>query len=142
MSGYKPSMADEAVIVDLTVKLAASQAEIERLRKALVYEENRFNRVGTHGPDCYQWGPSHYECAMREITLLTEQLQTVFVRWQDDKENWRQELAESGRNDQYSMKLLAETQAREAKLRELLNGKCVACGNPYQNPEGEHYVAD
>ena len=58
--------------------------EIERLRAALVYEENRFGRVGTHDPNCYKWGPSHYECAMREIERL------------------------------------AESQAREAKLREAL----------------------
>ena len=41
--------------------------EIERLRAALRYEENRFSRVGTHGPDCWKWGPGHYECALRQI---------------------------------------------------------------------------
>lgn len=41
--------------------------EIERLRAALRYEENRFSRIGTHGPDCWKWGPSHYECALRRI---------------------------------------------------------------------------
>jgi len=46
--------------------------EIERLRKALVYEENRFFRVGTHDPKCYTWGPSHYDCAMREIEQLRQ----------------------------------------------------------------------
>jgi hypothetical protein len=56
---------------ELTTKAAA---EIERLRAALTYEENRFNRVGTHGPDCYKWGPSHYDCAMREIESLQDKL--------------------------------------------------------------------
>ena len=42
-------------------------AEIERLRKALYYEENRFQRIGTHAPDCWKWGPQHYECALRKI---------------------------------------------------------------------------
>jgi DNA repair ATPase RecN len=48
--------------------------EIERLRAALTYEENRFNRVGTHDPNCYKWGPSHYDCAMREIYSLQDNL--------------------------------------------------------------------
>lgn len=46
--------------------------EIERLRSALRYEQNRSDRIGTHGPDCYTWGPAHYECAMREIDGLSE----------------------------------------------------------------------
>jgi hypothetical protein len=59
---------------------------------------------------------------MREIERLTEQLQTVFIRWQDEKESWRQELAEAQRNDQYSMKLLAESQAREANFQRTFRG--------------------
>jgi hypothetical protein len=38
------------------------QAEIERLKKALRYEENRSGRVGTHSLGCEAWGPQHYEC--------------------------------------------------------------------------------
>jgi polyhydroxyalkanoate synthesis regulator protein len=45
----------------------AAAQEIERLRAALRYEENRFSRIGTHGPDCWKWGPGHYECALRHI---------------------------------------------------------------------------
>ena len=52
-------------------------AEIKRLREALRYEENRSNRIGTHGDGCYSWGPSHYECAMREIERLREALQKI-----------------------------------------------------------------
>lgn len=46
--------------------------EIERLRKALHYEANRFSRIGTHAPDCWKWGPQHYECALRHIKNHTE----------------------------------------------------------------------
>lgn len=59
---------------DLISRLEAALAqpepltqEIERLRAALRYEENRFSRIGTHGPDCWKWGPGHYECALRKI---------------------------------------------------------------------------
>jgi len=42
-------------------------AEIARLNEALHYEQNQLSRIGTHGEDCWKWGPQHYECAMREI---------------------------------------------------------------------------
>lgn len=57
----------ERDIEDLRMNYALALKEIERLRAALHYEQNRFARIGTHGPDCWKWGPAHYECALRYI---------------------------------------------------------------------------
>jgi hypothetical protein len=59
--------------------MTEDEKEIERLRTALRYEENRFQRIGTHGPDCWKWGPSHYECALRHTKELEKQIEN----WSD-----------------------------------------------------------
>jgi hypothetical protein len=50
------------------------QAEVERLNKALTWEQNRSTRIGTHGPGCHTWGPAHYECLLRVNAELVEAL--------------------------------------------------------------------
>jgi hypothetical protein len=51
--------------------------EIERLNKALTWEQNRAGRIGTHGPGCHAWGASHYECLLRVNTELVEALKEL-----------------------------------------------------------------
>ena len=44
--------------------------EVARLNKALTWEQNRAERIGTHGPGCHTWGPSHFECLLRKYKEL------------------------------------------------------------------------
>ena len=42
----------------------------KEVKKHLTYQEHRHGRIGTHDPICYEYGPRHYECALREIERL------------------------------------------------------------------------
>jgi hypothetical protein len=53
----------------------ALRAEVERLNKALTWEQNRAGRIGTHGPGCHTWGSQHFECLLRVNAELVEALQ-------------------------------------------------------------------
>ena len=49
----------------------------KELKKHLTYQEHRHGRIGTHDPICYEYGPRHYECALREIERLREALHVI-----------------------------------------------------------------
>jgi Uri superfamily endonuclease len=52
--------------------LDEAQSEIARLESCLRWEQNWLSRVGTHSDGCWQWGPTHYQCALRHIEDLTK----------------------------------------------------------------------
>jgi hypothetical protein len=56
-----------AGIPQLALFLRTQHAEIERLNACIKWEQNRAERIGTHGPGCEKWGPAHYECALQAI---------------------------------------------------------------------------
>jgi len=64
----------EAQIDTLKAENAELHAECDRLTNLLQWEQNRRDHIGTHGDDCWKWGPAHHECAMREIERLTAML--------------------------------------------------------------------
>jgi hypothetical protein len=55
---------------ELDLMLGDALTENERLRRELKYQEDRDGWIGTHGPECYTYGPRHYECALRRIKEL------------------------------------------------------------------------
>jgi len=50
------------------------ETEIDRLKLALKYQDDREGHIGTHSPECYKFGFKHYECALREIEALTTRI--------------------------------------------------------------------
>jgi len=51
---------------------AAALVENTALKLRLKYQDDREGWIGTHSPECWTFGPRHYECAIRHITALTD----------------------------------------------------------------------
>ena len=68
---------DYVLYDDAMAEIEKLRAENARLTDALRWEESRGDRIGAHNVDCWGWGPSHYECALREIERLKAYLEAI-----------------------------------------------------------------
>ena len=64
----------ETQIDVLKAENAELHAECDRLTALLQWEQGHRERIGTHGDECWKWGPAYYECALAEIERLTAML--------------------------------------------------------------------
>jgi len=46
-----------------------------RLKQCLKWQDDRDGHIGTHGNECWSYGPKHYECALRKIKELETRLE-------------------------------------------------------------------
>ena len=75
---------ENAYLVSAT---SAALAENALLKKRLTYQDDREGWIGTHSPECWTFGPRHYECALRHIeaiqSALTEEEFRVYCKGVD-----------------------------------------------------------
>ena len=86
--GYVVLLNDHGVYTEAADEIERLQKENEllqkELKKHLTYQEHRHGRIGTHDPICYEYGPRHYECALREIERLRDALRWAAPYVKDD----------------------------------------------------------
>ena len=82
--GYVVLLNDHGVYTEAADEIERLQKENEllqkELKKHLTYQDHRHGRIGTHDPICYEYGPRHYECALREIERLRDALREIKKR--------------------------------------------------------------
>ena len=75
---------ENAYLVSAT---SAALAENALLKERLKYQDDREGWIGTHSPECWTFGPRHYECALRHIeaiqSALTEEEFRVYCKGVD-----------------------------------------------------------
>jgi hypothetical protein len=74
--------------------------EIERLNRALKWEQDRSGRVGTHSPGCWTWGHQHYQCAIQHIAALDKEIESaalIVAEIRKDTSDARLEIKEMNR---------------------------------------------